>query len=574
MLELRVDKSINLKTKEAMFVKLPYNLEIIAKVKSLPKRFYIPTSKEWEVPVASIKVLLDMFSDQEIRIVGKVNTKIEQALENLIVFERVDSTDYKFKTEPFPHQKEGFEYAMANNKFLLGDEPGLGKTKQFIDAAVARKHQFKYTLVICGVNSLKWNWLDEIRDHSNERGHIIGSRFNKKGRLVDGSMEDRLADLRMGNRKEFFLIINIESLRVSQDKANPNLVLEELEMMCNKGIIGMVGFDEIHKASNPTSLQGKGMQVVKSYYEIAMTGMPLFNKPLDLYNIFKWFGEEKGSFYSFKSRYCEFGGWGGNDVVGYKNMNELRDRVKKIMLRRRKCEVLGLPEKIRQTQYVEMCAKQRQLYNEVRDQIKANIDKIVLCANPLAELLRLRQATGAPNILSSTITESAKMDRLEELVEELVANDQKVVIFSNWTSVTDVAMARLAKYKPLAYTGQNKPEENYNNKELFMNTPASEHPVLIGTIGAMGTGLTLTVAQTVIFLDKPWNPANRDQAEDRIHRISQTGTATIITLVAKDTIDEKIEEIIAEKGDIVDALIDGKMTLLNKRQLIEELLAA
>src|SRR5699024_5259617 len=105
--------------------------------------------------------------------------------------EKVDGLNYKFHTEPFPHQLEGFRYGLDNNKFLLGDEQGLGKTKQAIDIALARKGQFKHCLIVCGVNSLKYNWLNEIQTHSTATGRVLGSRVLKsgknKGELKDGS---------------------------------------------------------------------------------------------------------------------------------------------------------------------------------------------------------------------------------------------------------------------------------------------------------------------------------------------------------------------------------------------------
>ena len=122
-------------------------------------------------------------------------------------------------------------------------------------------------------------------------------------------------------------------------------------------------------------------------------------------------------------------GFGGYEIVGYRNLGELQEQLNDIMLRRRKEDVLDLPEKLYIDEYVEMTSKQAQIYKEVSMEIKANIDKIKMANNPLAELIRMRQATGYTGILSSTISESAKIDRLEELVEESVANNKKVVIF-------------------------------------------------------------------------------------------------------------------------------------------------
>ena len=188
-------------------------------------------------------------------------------------------------------------------------------------------------------------------------------------------------------------------------------------------------------------------------------------------------------------------------------------------------------------------------------------------SNPLAQLIRLRQATGFTGILSSKAQESAKLDRLEEIVEEIVDNGGKCLIFSNWTDMTAPTFERLKRFNPAIITGETKDRET--QKDKFMNDDRCK--CMIGTIGAMGTGLTLTAASTVIFLDSPWNRANKEQAEDRAHRIGTTSTVNIITLVCKDTIDERIEELVYQKGAMADMLVDGKIDN-NKSQVIDYLL--
>ena len=188
-----------------------------------------------------------------------------------------------------------------------------------------------------------------------------------------------------------------------------------------------------------------------------------------------------------------------------------------------------------------------------------NIDMVKAAINPLAEMIRLRQATGYTGILSSAIQESAKLDRMEELVEDAISNDKKVVIFSNWTQMTDVVYDRLAGkgYGVSVITGETKDEDRQNVVNLFQNSPNCK--VLIGTIGAMGTGLTLTAGTVEIFMDEPWNMALKDQAIDRCHRIGQKQNITVYTMLTKNTIDERIHELVTKKGAMADMLVDGKV---------------
>ena len=238
------------------------------------------------------------------------------------------------------------------------------------------------------------------------------------------------------------------------------------------------------------------------------------------------------------------------------------------MLRRLKKDVLDLPDKIYTTEYVEMSPKQAKIYKEVSMEIKENIDKVTNAINPLAELIRLRQATGYTGILSSTIQESAKLDRLEELLDEIVSNGGKALIFSNWTAMTNPTFERFKRFNPAIITGETK--NRVEQQDKFMNDDTCK--IIIGTIGAMGTGLTLTAGSTVIFLDEPWNRATREQAEDRAHRIGTKENVNIIFLITKNTIDERIHDIVEQKGHLADMLVDGKV-VGDKKQLINYLLS-
>lgn len=481
--------------------------------------------------------------------------------------------DYKFKIKPFSHQIEGINYGLKYDRFLLGDEQGLGKTMQAINIAVIKKQQrkYKHCLIVCGVNGLKWNWKSEVEKHSNEKAYILGTRYDKKGREKIGTMQDRLEDLRVDSDNNFinpnmndsyFIITNIETLR-NED------IIENLKALCDLKTINMIVLDEGHKCKDPTSIQGKHLLKLQAETMISLTGTPLMNNPLDLYIHLKWLGYEKHAFYSFKKHYCVFGGFGGYQILGYKNLDQLKEQFEDILLRRLKEDVLDLPEKIYTDEYVEMSAKQNKIYKEVYLETKQNIDKVESSPNPLAEMTRLRQATGYTGILSSAIQESAKFDRLEELLEEIIANNKKAIIFSNWTSITNPVYERLEKYNPAIITGETK--DRVAEEKKFMEDDTCK--IIIGTTGAMGTGLTLTAATYVIFLDEPWNKAAKDQCIDRAHRIGTTENINIITLICKDTIDERVHELVEEKGEMADLLVDGKLPKQSKSSLVKFLLS-
>ena len=553
MISIQIKEAQKVNGDLSAFISFPYDTELVGLMRKQSSRFWHSANKEWEVPANKLLQIINSVKDKEIIITGDYKTLAPKEVKI--------PKGFNFKTNPFDHQLEGFEFGLKHDRFLLGDEQGLGKTKQVIDIAVAKKitKGYKHCLIICGVNGLKWNWQAEIGVHSTEDSWILGTRYNGKGKAIVGSNKDKLADLN-NLPDNYFLITNVESLR---DKA----ICDKVNELCDNGIIGMVAIDEIHKCKNPASQQGKAILKIAPETRIAMTGTPLMNTPLDLYIVLKWLGFEKHSFYQFKKHYCVMGGYGGYEVVGYRNLGELQSNLESLMLRRLKKDALDLPEKFHSIEYVEMSSKQAKVYNEVKQEIKEQIDKIKVSNNPLAQLIRLRQATGFTGILSSQIKESAKLDRLEEIVEELVANGEKCIIFSNWTDMTTPTYERLKRFNPAIITGETK--DRVAEQDKFMNDNRCK--CIIGTIGAMGTGLTLTAASTVIFLDSPWNRANKEQAEDRAHRIGTKSNLNVITIVCKDTIDERIEELVYKKGAMADALVDGKVDL-NKSEVIDYLL--
>lgn len=480
--------------------------------------------------------------------------------------------DEMLKTEMYPHQKECEEYSESHKKFLLGDEQGLGKTLEVINIAVKNKHPNTHCLIICGVNGLKYNWYNEVHKHSYEDAHILGQKVMKNGKIKIGSNKDKLDDLFNIDSLPYFIITNIETLRYKR-KTGSRIrkgkkyieevvypISDKIIELCECGKISIIAADECHKMKNPDSEQGTQFLRVKSDREVVMTGTPLMNTPLDLYIILKWLGYEDHSFYQFKFHFCRLGGFGGHEVVGYKNLNQLQKLLDKMMLRRLKSEVLpDLPDKIYIDEYVEMSDKQASVYLDVYKKVKEEIDLIIASPNPLARLIRLRQATGYTGILSSKIKESAKLDRLEELVEDIVSNNQKVIIFSNWTQITDEISNRLLKYNPLVITGDTPDADRPLIIDKFQTDEASK--VIIGTIGALGTGVTLTEANNVIFFDEPWNNALKEQAVDRTHRIGQKNSVNVYTLLTKNTIDERVHQLVLEKKDLSDAIIDKAETV-------------
>lgn len=518
---------------------------------TLPASAYHESIDAWEIPFSEIEY-----------IVFKLNLdESEYSIIHDFLPEPHKVHNLLFKTKPYEHQVACTKYGLKHDRFLLADDMGLGKSKQILDIAMNR--DVDKLLVICGVNSIKWNWQKEVAVHSHYTSIVIGGNASTTVQKVRDlqTLTDEVA------------IVNIESLRNKH-------VLEALQAIS----WDMIAVDEIHKAKNPSSQQGKALLQLSAPIMIAATGTPIMNNPLDAYVTLKWLGFENRTFFDFKEYYTisqrrtvkmfnstlnRMVDRAYKQTTGYKNMQELRDAFAKYSLRRRKEDVLDLPRKIRTTEIVEMGKKQASIYSEVLTAIKQEIDKIKMAKHPLSKLIRLRQATGYTGILSSEVKLSAKLDRMEELVEDVVAAGDKCIVFSNFSEITNEAFNRLKKYNPAIITGEVKDRKEQEAK--FKKN--KDCHVIIGTIGAMGTGLTLTEASTVIFLDSPWNSANKTQAEDRAHRIGTKKPVSIITLVTKGTIDERIEELVDKKARTARILVDGEFEKGEKEKMIDFLVS-
>lgn len=561
-------------SKLSAFVSFEYDSNLVSIIKSMGTRVYIPEKKTWEIPESAVPMLMSRLRDYDVLLRGEMRHETPESHAQL-------PSGFVFTTKPYKHQMEGVIYGLEHESFLLGDDQGLGKTKEIIDLAMCRKQTdgLKHCLIICGINGNKYNWADEVKIHSREDSWILGTRFTKRPpiKMIEGSTKDKMEDLN-NIPHQFFWITNIETLRGGsfKEKQGKRTVIrfpiaEKIQELCDRGIIGMIAFDEAHKAKNPDSQQGKALLSIDCKGpKIPMSGTFVLNNPLDLYLPLKWAGFETHSFYAYKQHYCTMGGFGGKEIVGYKNLDELRSMVSKVMLRRVKGDVLDLPPKVHTIEWVDAYPEQKSLYKDVRDQVRDNIDKVKVHPDPLSEMLRLRQVTGYPGILSSTVTKSSKMDRMEELVEEEVSVGGKAIIFSNWSEMTNVIRHKLKKYNPAYITGEVGSVQRMEEKDRFQNDPNCK--VMIGTIGALGTGFTLTAAQLVIFVDEPWNRGIKDQAEDRAHRIGTRGTVRVVTILTRDTVDEGVYNLVQKKGKMADLLVDGKVDGKNVDNVLSYLL--
>ena len=555
MINIKYDKPSKLSNiKQSAYVNFEYKLNIVNTIRMIYPRHYDVNNKTWEIPYDYVQYLLDNLKNEQFNIIGKpLNKK---------VYNKKDVKEYtlpkQLKTELYKYQKDVFNECMTYNKYLLLLTCGLGKTVITQTAIVKHKelNHIHNVLVLVCISGLKYTWQNEFKKHFNMNSIVLGNRQNKNGMYEVKSNKDKLEDLKHLDKNNYVYITNIESLR---DKK----ILEYIKKLFKNGTFDCLVVDECHKVKSSSSIQGRALLSLSKYtkYMYELTGTIITNTPIDLYVPLKCMGIEESTFNGFKNHYCIMGGFGGYQIVGYKHMDELQNKLLSCSVRLRKEDVLDLPPKVYIDEYVDMSTKQSKLYNDVKLAIMQDIDNISLSLNPLSQLTRLRQATADTSILSSTVLESAKFERAIELIDNIINDNESVIVYSEFSTVIDNFYNKIiGKYKKVArVTGKTKFRENEIN--LFTND--KDCHIILGT-EALQTGYTLTKATTVIFLDEPWSAAQRLQAEDRTHRISQTSSVNIITIMCKNTIDEYIHNIILRKAVVSDAIIDNKYDIHDK----------
>ena len=530
----------------SFIVEFDYSPNIVDTMHIIPNAIYHKKMKCWEIPVTSLSRAIDSLINLDELTLNLLEDGNEEATKKEITLNKSS-----YITQPYMYQEEGIKYGLDNEKWLLLDAPGLGKTLQMILLAqeLKQRGEIEHCLIICGINTLKYNWEKEIELHSNLSCRILGQKEGKNGKFNIGSVADRIKDLQ-SDIDEFFVITNVETLR--DDK-----VIKEITKGKNK--FDMIVADELHKMKSPTSQQGKNFLKLKAKYQVGLTGTLLLNSPLDAYVPLKWIGVDNSTYTNFKYYYCIFSGPFNNILSGYKNIDVLKDQLDKVSLRRTK-DILELPPKNIIHEYVEMSPQQQAFYENIVHGVIDEVDKVHLNTSTLLSMVtRLRQATVDPSILSSNedIT-SAKISRAIDLAKEILDTGEKVVIFSEYKKPLDILMNELSEYNPLLCTGDVKDSIISENVNAFQNEETNR--VICATISKMGTGITLTKASYAIFIDSSWTASVNTQAEDRIYRIGSKSPVFIYYLWTKDTIDERVKEIVTDKEALSDFIVDDKIS--------------
>lgn len=435
------------------------------------------------------------------------------------------------------YQREGFEWmsrlAHWGAGACLADDMGLGKTVQAL-ALILSRAPAGPTLILAPT-SVCINWMEEA------------VRFAPTLNVQQFGNGDRQAML--DGAGAFDLII-----------CSYGLLQTEADKLAEKQWHTLVA-DEAQAIKNAMTKRSKAAMALQADFKMVTTGTPIENHLGELWNLFNFINPGLlGSLQKFNERYAQ----AIENLHDLGTQKRLRKLLRPFILRRLKNDVLTeLPSRTEVTLHIELSAEERTMYEALRRTALLSMQASTETPNGqqhlkiLAEIMKLRRSCCNPRlVIEDSPISSSKLQAFEELVDELLANRHKALVFSQF--VGHLALIReLLDKKGIRYHYLDGSTPVAKRKTAVNSFQAGEGDLFLISLKAGGTGLNLTAADYVIHMDPWWNPAVEDQASDRAHRMGQLRPVTIYRLVAKDTIEDKIVELHKHKRDLANSLLEG-----------------
>ncbi|MCD6397249.1 MAG: DEAD/DEAH box helicase [Spirochaetaceae bacterium] len=454
--------------------------------------------------------------------------------------EKKHTIDFSFlKTELYPYQLEGVRFAVFKKAAIIADEMGLGKTLQAISIALLKKEIFGFEkiLVVCP-SSLKSQWKKEIEKYTDASALIIsGSRLKRQALYSESTA--------------FFKITNYEALlrdKLTVSEWHPDFVI----------------LDEAQRIKNFETKTHQAVQSIPHNHSLIITGTPLENKLEDLYSIVQFSDPTLLTpLWAFAAHHFNLDTQRKNKVLGYRNLKVVFEKIQPLLIRRKKIDVIdNLPEKIENNYYFDLSTEQEEIHQGYMASLFRIISKKVLTPMDIKLmqkiLLSMRRVCDSTYLIDKKTNISPKLVELVTILKDLVIeNKRKIVIFSEWTTMTYLIGKVLSEMGIdfVEFTGKVPVEKRQVLIDEFHDNP--ECMVFLST-DAGGVGLNLQVSDCVINFELPWNPAKLNQRIGRIHRIGQKhSVVNVINLITKRSIEEKVYAGINLKQELFDAALEG-----------------
>ena len=463
---------------------------------------------------------------------------------------------YKFKTEPYEHQKDALKKCWNKEAFAIFAEMGTGKTKIALDNACILYNKGKIDrLLVVAPKGTYMNWVDqEIPTHIPdyiEREVLAWKPSNSE------KYKAELRKFREFDYKLKIFVMNVEALSTVKGLKQAELFLIGKSMMI---------VDESTTIKNPQAKRTKNILALakESKYRRILTGSPVTQSPMDLWAQMDFLDPEilgQSSFYAFRTKYAVMitataagGTHKYQKIVKFRNLKQLGQAVSPHSYRILKKDCLDLPEKSFVKREVELSDEQKQAYAEMKVNATTMLKgQSATALNVLTQLIRLHQITCGHMKTDEGEIINLKNSRLDELMQILGETTGKVIIWANYVhDILNIEKAIKNEYGPTSYCTYYGATKSEDRQKCIKKFQEPDNPVrfFIGNTQTGGYGITLTEASTVIYYSNNYDLEKRIQSEDRAHRIGQKNPVLYIDLVAKGTVDEKIIQSLRNKINI------------------------
>jgi len=527
--------------------------ELMGEVKATQGRKFNPSNKTWTVSISEGAPLIDRLREYDenewctrladsLQAIPEINSYMEERAkriaisgaasldDKMIVAEMQENLMSHFPAgrELYPFQYVGVRFAqLAGGRCLIGDDMGVGKTIQAI-AHIALNDDKLPALIVCPA-SVKYNWLKEVKGWlPNMTAEVLEGR---SGSIPPADIVICNYDLISG-RKDALL------------NFKPNIVV------C----------DESHYLKNIKAKRTEATLEVANQSDsvICLSGTAVTNRPSEFFTTLNLLRpNEFPAFFPYGQRYCDGqnNGWGW-DFSGASNTEELHHRTRDFCIRRLKKEVLSeLPDKVRTIHDIQPSRAELKRYSDLHrawmEDYQAHHDRGSLPAGFVLNMLTaLRHECGLIKVPSA----------IEYIKEYRDITGKPLVVFAHHTDVLRECVNQLRadkdyRWRIAGITGEMPADKRQANVEAFQ---AGELDVLFCSTVAAKEGITLTAADTVVFIEREWTPAWEEQAEDRVYRIGQESDSVhAVYLSVAQTIDEKFNAVVEAKREVVRAVLDG-----------------
>lgn len=481
---------------------------------------------------------------ERIKIREEVFERIETYFEQTELANLKEKTTFNFSSinvTLYPYQKEGIEFAVFKKGVIIADEMGLGKTLQAIGTAILKKEllNFKKTLVICPA-SVKHQWKNEIEKFTTETSVV-----------VEGFPEER-EKIYISN-DSFFHIINYET------------VLRDLSHI-NKSNYDFLILDEAQKIKNYETKTATAVKNIHKKHALVITGTPLENKLLDLYSIVQFLDQNFLSpQWEFSYQHCIFDTKYKNKIHGYYNLQNLKERLNSILVRREKQDVFEqLPNVVQKNIYVLLSEEQANLHANFARGIAKILGKKFKTTYDWQKLMHLltnmRMVCDSSYLIDKETHHSPKLVELKEILLErldLKNNKRKIIIFSEWVTMLGLIEEMLTK-ENITFTKLTGKVPVKKRGALIKEFEKNEDCQVFLSSESGGVGLNLQVADTIINFELPWNPAKKNQRIGRIDRIGQKKQKLhVFNLLSHNSIEMKIATGLLLKQNLFDGVLNS-----------------